>query len=1520
MSNFLKYRCPSTMMPLLLLLSLLLAFGRQSAMAAETPPAYQPDIEYYLSKVEAEKKQGFLKEEIKKYRSYPRLDRAYRLLNARRLEESRQEFAAYLALTPEDIRSRISYLGLLDKLSRNDEVIAQADFIISRWPAFVPAYFFKGQAFRKLGNTDRAFAVFASAAAAKEIQIKDLAYALSMATDLALDLKNYENAGNLLQRLQEIENKYVWHMKAGVVYEKSAHLPESMAAYSAAQDSAQSPTEKLAASLALAEIAKKLSDLERARQAYEVALASDNSNQAALRGLAYLAYLGKRYDEAEKWMVPLTRNSSYPEDREFLANLYLKRSDYAAAIQELKALVEQQGKKTSPETLTALAQAYESAGKFKESAEVYESLTQNAPANGESLLRYGNLLIRTERFREAGPLLKKALLSNLTVQQKTMAHKNLALVYEKSGNYEEAAQELEKSLSNQPQPEGEQMVRLALLLNKAGRADKALQYLDQALAEPALSADLKWLAHREKSSIFEKNGQTAQAASELEKALQLDRKEDAETIIRLAVLLNKSDRSAEALRYLDRALAEPSLAIYLKRLALREKGLLLEKAGQRREAAQAYENAMSLGDTSPGIYLLMANLQQSAKNFEIAAPYFQKVLDHPAATKSEKCGAEEGFGLNDFKQDRITEAFSHFSAALHRCGANWQRRYYLGLAHYRSTQWEQALEQFLLADGLKKDPASLLGIALCHKEMGRPEAAVPYLLQALQERGNATPEILKQINDTLGYLYAAEQAYDKAAEAFSQSIALSPDQLVSMKLASVFNRAGKTDAAWNALQDVDPAKLPAAEIIEYNDLKAELLQKMGRYAEALALMEQTQTLQATPARSYALGMLCQGAGQLPKAIEYFKTAYAREPQQDDYAMALGYAYAADGRVNDAIGIFEVVAARKPDSPKVREELGYLYSLLGKHERAALWFKQALDSFPVMPQTASTEKDQKEKDAQRIRDENWQRHYNLGLAYYRSKLWEQALAQFLLADGLKKDPASLLGIALCHKEAGRPGAAVHYLQSALLEPGKTTPETLKQINDTLGYLYAEEYDYDKAAEAFRRSLALTPDQIVAMKLATVLNSGAKTDAAWKALEDFNPAKLSSAGLVEYNDLKADLLQKMGRYAEALALMEQNQALQATPARSYAMGMLCQNAGQRHKAMEYFQTAYSKEPQQDDYALALGYAYIADERHNDAIGIFEVVATRKPESPKVREELGYLNSFIGKNEQAALWFKQALDTFPVMPLGTSTEIEQWEKDAHRIRSEISKLTKSFNLVLYASYRAGKPPNAFLANGEQINGGLNGQLGLEASYRPPPIGLQNDRIFELFGRIFGNLNPNSLSYNDRSTQAGLGLRYKFLQKENLWISGEKLFKIGNDALDDWLFRLLYSRGKGTELLPLERTQDYYLLYGELDGYLRNETAAAYGEVRKGLAFTFLSNYLLIPYLVVDARWQSPFSAGGNYGEGGVGISLKYFFNSTKYENYRNAVDFSITYKHGKFFTDGFHKYGGDYNSTLLSLGLYF
>ncbi|MBJ6727406.1 tetratricopeptide repeat protein [Geomesophilobacter sediminis] len=1202
------------------LLFLLALSAGAPAGAAETP-AYRPDLAYYLHKYLGPKEEKLVLDEVKRYRSYPRLDRAYRMQRAGRLAEARSEFEAYLTLVPEDIRSRLSYVALLERMGLYREEIAQSDVVLKRFPNFVPAALYKAQALGRLGDPVQALALLEKVAATPGIRSEDRIFALSAGADLAVSGKDHAAAARLFVALAEAQPTYRRWLDAGSFLQKAGRLPDALNAYAAAEQHASTAPERLAAALEQAEVARKLNLPDRARHALETVAANDPGNRAALRALADAAYHAGNLREAEKWLAQLVRHGkATPQDRLFLANLYVKRNDYAAAIPQLKAAIAQQGNRAGAETLAELAQVLESAGNLKESAHAYRQLVARHPNHGDAQFRFGVLLVRLEQWAQAVPVLERALALELTDKERRDAHANLALALEKSGRYRDAAAELEKGLPEGGDPHrAELLIRQARLLTLAGTTDEALSRLERALATPGISAELTLQAHREKSAALEKAGQSAAAAAELEKALSSGPADPAE-MIRLARLLEAGGNHAESLRRLDQVLALAALAPSLRRDALRQKGVILERERHPLEAAQQFEQLVQSGDDTAATLLTLANLYDAAGRPEAAIPRFQQVLARKAAAAADRCSAAEALAQDRLKLNQTDEAETALAASLRLCGENRQRHYYLGLVRYKQRRWDEALEQFTLAD---------------------PEA--------------------------------------------------------------------------------------------------------------------------------------------------------------------------------------------------------------------------------------------------------------------------------------KEPATLLQMALCQKELDRPGVAIHYLQIARRQPDKSK-ELTRRIEATLGYLYAEEHAYDNAAQAFSLALAGGPDPVLNLKLAGMLQRAGKETESGAVLDQVDPKQLSPEDRLEYQDLKAAQLEKQGHLPEALALLEENRKQQPTAARSHALGVLYLKAGERAKAIDRFRAAREKEPERDEYLLALGYAYLAEDRFTDAIPLFKKVAARNPDNVKLREELGYANEHAGRNEEADRWFAEALERLPELAADGSEESLAREQDAYRLRSELAKLRRTFTATAYASYRAGKAQTTLVTNNSTTVAGLNGQLGVEAAYRPPKIGLIDDRILEVFGRVFGDLHPDRLTYNGTSTQAGLGVRYKLLKEENLWISGERLFRIGRNGMADWLGRLLYSRGAGFEPTPWEKSTDYYLIYGELDGYLTAHTVATYTELRKGRAFTLRPDTLLSPYLVLDARWQSPYGVGGDYAEGGAGLSLRYFFNETRGETYRSSVDLSVSYKHGYFYGRGTGNDRGGYDTAVVGVGVNF
>jgi hypothetical protein len=165
-------------------------------------------------------------------------------------------------------------------------------------------------------------------------------------------------------------------------------------------------------------------------------------------------------------------------------------------------------------------------------------------------------------------------------------------------------------------------------------------------------------------------------------------------------------------------------------------------------------------------------------------------------------------------------------------------------------------------------------------------------------------------------------------------------------------------------------------------------------------------------------------------------------------------------------------------------------------------------------------------------------------------------------------------------------------------------------------------------------------------------------------------------------------------------------------------------------------------------------------------------------------------------------------------------------------------------------------------------------------------------------------------------VGLRYKPLKTQNLYLWGERLFKMGNKAIDDWLLRLLYSWDYGYDLKPGKAWWNYTFLYGDVAYFTKQPgTWTYYGEFRQGVTFNFNDKFLLTPHLIVDTRYQDPHPVNSSYLEEGAGVSLKFLFLETHYEIHRASFEVLAYYKHGNFLNRQFGVSGSKYDGFFLT-----
>ena len=155
------------------------------------------------------------------------------------------------------------------------------------------------------------------------------------------------------------------------------------------------------------------------------------------------------------------------------------------------------------------------------------------------------------------------------------------------------------------------------------------------------------------------------------------------------------------------------------------------------------------------------------------------------------------------------------------------------------------------------------------------------------------------------------------------------------------------------------------------------------------------------------------------------------------------------------------------------------------------------------------------------------------------------------------------------------------------------------------------------------------------------------------------------------------------------------------------------------------------------------------------------------------------------------------------------------------------------------------------------------------------------------------------------------------NLNFSVERLFKIGNDSLDDWLLRGLYSWDYGYDLRPGERRWNYSYLFGEVGYFLNSDYRWVFnGQLRQGITLNWADRYLLTPHLAGGLSWWEPDPAGISSFYVGLGISLKYLYYQDRYQARSANLELLVQYRIGTLLQNEDPEQEDTFSGLLLSL----
>lgn len=304
-------------------------------------------------------------------------------------------------------------------------------------------------------------------------------------------------------------------------------------------------------------------------------------------------------------------------------------------------------------------------------------------------------------------------------------------------------------------------------------------------------------------------------------------------------------------------------------------------------------------------------------------------------------------------------------------------------------------------------------------------------------------------------------------------------------------------------------------------------------------------------------------------------------------------------------------------------------------------------------------------------------------------------------------------------------------------------------------------------------------------------------------------------------------------------------------------------------------------------AMGFAAYDAGDYAAAAEAFEHALATRPDLVIVAAQLGYAYRKLGRNDDAARAFRQAM----------AEAVEMDADDRHRLRREVQILENRLDFSLYHVHReAAIPDHQLSLAGPTLT---QSQSGAELAWIPPGIGFRDGRVLRLGGRLLWGYDGTSLDPRGESVQAGLGLSYKPLADHNLVIGAERLIGIGADARDDWMLRAGYSwvRGYGPDFARKRWT--YLTFYGEaavIDPADPDLLLAA--EVRGGRSFRLTGDgygpaLTLTPHLVLAASRQKDSFAATELLEAGPGMSLKLHFADTPASAHGGSMDIVLQYR---------------------------
>jgi tetratricopeptide (TPR) repeat protein len=675
-------------------------------------------------------------------------------------------------------------------------------------------------------------------------------------------------------------------------------------------------------------------DYVNALDAFEHALKLAPNSTTTHNNLGNLYVTQQKLDLAEKEftrvlaVAPANRDANYN-----LGLLLIAKGEPAEAIRHLE-----QVHPATVETQFNLVRAYLQAGRSADALKTARQISAENKQDVQLHFTLGVLLASRKHYKAAE--LELELANALQPETFEILH-NLGLAYLREGEAAKAALTLDRALKLKPDSP-ETMGLLAEVYSAQARPVDALELLVRAHKLAPQNTDIIFLMARvsmtqnyfedaipllesgvkiapERADLYAALGESYFMAGKAEKAVEVFKKlieldPSARSYAFMGLSYRHLGRFPEALKYFQEGLKQdPHNASCLFNI-----GYIEERQGNYAQAEETFQQALRSSPDFSGALLELANLRTKDGKFAEAAELLRRYVkvSQDAATGYYKLAMVERSLHQTVAAQRDLSVFQTLSKNSSTGSYPYQDLFdYLDRRSQLSSQQRTQLDVTELTEQIQKHPGQpqdMYLLAETYLKLGKTADARQAISQLDQISANDY-----RTQTGVGVLLARYRLYDEAIQHFQNALRANPDS--------------------------DDVKFDLADAYF----------RKARYSEALGTAQTISAAGQDDGFMALLGDIEVHIGETAKAVEIFRSAISRNPDNDQYYLSLTLIQLRENDLSGAEQTLQKGLARVPGSGKIIWGLGLVSVLQGNAGLAAERLERAVELLPEWAGSYST---------------------------------------------------------------------------------------------------------------------------------------------------------------------------------------------------------------------------------------------------------------------------------------------------------------------------------------------------------------------------------------------------------------------------------------------------------------------------------------------------------------------------------------------------------------------------------------